>query len=140
MTKNTDIFNKNKRKYHPTLQIHFSQSQREKLDSWADGRPIAAYIKDVLFIEERKPQRTHGVILQDKKLYAQALGSLGQSRLASNVNQMAKAVNSGSLQVNQETEAAILEAAKAIIVLRDVFFDAMGLHPPTKGVGANRDT
>ena len=124
-----DQFPKSK-KYYRTYQIRFSQSEREKLDSWADGRPIAAYIKDVLFVEERKPERTHGIILEDRKLFAKAFGFLGKSRLANNINQLAKAANSGSLPLDDETKAAILKAANDILWLRRTFMRAMGLKLP----------
>lgn len=123
---------KPKRKYHPTLQICLNQEQREKLEKWADGRPIAAYIKDVLFVEERKPERSHGIILEDKKLFAKALGVLGQSRLASNLNQLAHAVNRGCLPVNQETQQAIFKACTSVIYMRDSFMKAMGLKTGSK--------
>ncbi|ODS24760.1 hypothetical protein AB835_01515 [Candidatus Endobugula sertula] len=117
------------RQYYPTYQIRFSPEERNKLETWANGRPIAAYIKDVLFVEERKPQRSTGMILQDHKLFAKALGVLGQSRLSSNINQMAKAVHTGTLMVDEDTEQAIIKAMQAVIWQREMFIRAMGLKP-----------
>ncbi len=118
------------KKYYRTYQIRFSQEERQKLEKWANGRPIAAYIKDVLFVEERKPERTHGLIIEDRKLFGKALGFLGKSRLANNINQLAKAANSGSLPLDDETKAAILKSANSILWLRRTFMRAMGLKLP----------
>ncbi len=62
---------------------------------------------------------------QFRQLNAKLLGALGQSRLASNVNQLAKAVNTGSLQVNDEVQKAILDACRSIQWMRDMFSELM---------------
>ena len=130
----------NKKRYYPTYQMNLTQQERALLERWADGRPISDYIKDVLFVEERKPQRSLGIVLEDKKLFAKALGFLGKSRLSSNVNQLAKAANTGSLQVTPETEKLIQESMHAILWMRDLLMQAMRLKPTSKDKEKSDDT
>jgi hypothetical protein len=57
------------------------------------------------------------------------LGVLGRSRLASNLNQLAKAVNTGSLPVTPETEADLKEACRQVSALREDLLRALGKSP-----------
>ncbi len=50
---------------------------------------------------------------------AKLLGTLGKSRISQNINQLAKAANSGSLPVNQEVIEELNDACKAINCLRN---------------------
>ena len=47
--------------------------------------------------------------------------------LGANLNQLAKAVNSGSLPVTPATETAIHEAAQDVMEMRRMLIDALGL-------------
>ena len=60
------------------------------------------------------------------------LSELGRSRLSSNLNQLARAVNSGSLPVSPETEQAILEACAEIKAMSNNITHALGLEPEKK--------
>jgi hypothetical protein len=57
------------------------------------------------------------------------LGALGKSRLAGNLNQLAKAVNTGSLPATPETEAELKEACREISALRADLLRALGKLP-----------
>ena len=48
-----------------------------------------------------------GIFQFFQKLLAKLLGVLGKSRIANNINQLAKAANSGSLPVNEEVLQSI---------------------------------
>ena len=61
-----------------------------------------------------------------------ALPGLGKSRLSSNLNQLARAVNSGSLPVSPETEKAILEACAEIKTMSNNLTKALGVEPEKK--------
>ena len=52
---------------------------------------------------------------------------LDSSRLASNMNQIAKALNIGSLELTPETETALLEACADIYEMRNMLIKALGL-------------
>lgn len=55
---------------------------------------------------------------------------LGASRLSQNLNQLARAVNTGSLPVTPETEADLKEACDAVVQLRNELMRALGSTPP----------
>ncbi|WP_445190644.1 plasmid mobilization relaxosome protein MobC [Sphingobium sp. HWE2-09] len=52
---------------------------------------------------------------------------LGQSRLANNVNQLARSANSGSLPFTPETEQALSSAADDIAAMRKMLIKALNL-------------
>jgi hypothetical protein len=54
---------------------------------------------------------------------------LGASRLSSNLNQLAKAVNTGSLPVSPEVEAELMEACQEVQELRADLLRALGKMP-----------
>lgn len=60
-------------------------------------------------------------------MLAQVLGKLGQSRLSSNLNQLARLANTGVLDVDPETEAALVRAANEIREMRQILIAALNL-------------
>ncbi len=114
------------------VSVRLSAELRALLDRLAAsaGMSVNAFIimrvfdKSVSIRQARKP---HPV--KDQALLAQILGALGRSHIASNLNQLAKAMNSSSLLLNPETEALLKEACKAIIEIRDLLLKALGLKP-----------
>ena len=54
------------------------------------------------------------------------LGALGGSRLSQNLNQLARAVNTGSLPVTPETERDLKEACAAVALIRAELMRALG--------------
>ena len=58
---------------------------------------------------------------------SKALGLLGQSRMANNLNQLAHHANTGSLLVDEETLSQISEAYEHVIAMRDALIRALGL-------------
>ncbi len=109
--------------------IRLTHEQREFLEEQAGNIPLGTYIRQRLLGE--KPQRRNGKRpLKDQKALAQVQAMLGASRISSNLNQLAKAMNSGSLPVNKETREAILQACKDIKFMRQELVRALGLRPP----------
>lgn len=113
--------------------LRFSFEERAKLEQEAGNQPLGTYIRSRLFKnptprkrkKRRKPE-------YNEKLLAKILHELGASRIASNLNQIARAVNSGSLIVSPETEKAIQDACKAIVAIRHMLMRALGLLPKEK--------
>ena len=54
------------------------------------------------------------------------LATLGQSRLSSNLNQLARAANTGSLPVSPDTEEALQAACPEVAALRAELLRALG--------------
>ena len=66
--------------------------------------------------------------VKDHVVLARLLAMMGQSRIGNNLNQLAKAVNSGSLPVKPETEAELLEAARAIVHMCRLLLEALQIE------------
>ncbi len=117
--------------------MRFTKEERKALELAAAGRPLAAYIRWLIFKEEmpetmpKMPKkRTRGEAASpDHKEIAKLLGALGQSRIASNINQLAKAANSGSLPVNHDVLHSLNEAVESVHWMRHKLIKALGLKP-----------
>ncbi len=72
----------------------------------------------------RRPRASASVV--DQKALSQVLAALGQSRLSSNLNQLAHLANIGALPVTPELEAELAEALAAIRDLRRLLLVALG--------------
>jgi len=90
---------------------------------------VSSYIRWRLFDPDTPPPRKRGKQpVKDHEKLAQLLGLLGQSRLSSNLNQLAKASNTGSLPLTPETEAALLQAASEVARMRNLLIEALNLE------------
>ncbi len=124
-------------KQPPPFSIRFSWDQRAELDRLTHGQPWAGYIKDVLFVKKFRPQSVSRIY--DRQILATLLGALGKSRIASNINQLAKAANSGSLPVNEEVVNAIISAVRAIEWMKITLIEGMGLKARNSDKSKDQD-
>ena len=115
------------RKKRPApFSIRLSEEERARLAMEAAGAPLGAYIKaKVLGMPPVRLRRT-GLSIQDRTALAQLLALLGKSRLANNLNQLAYAVNIGSLPMTPETEADLRAALVAVRDMRALLLKALG--------------
>ena len=112
------------------FSIRLSEPERARLLLEAAGAPLGAYIKaKVLGTTVPLRVRRSGLAVEDRKLLAQGLAFLGNSRLASNLNQLAKLANTGALPMTPETEAELAAALLAVQELRRLFLLALGMKP-----------
>ncbi len=124
---------KRKRKAPPPFSIRFTDEERARLDRDAGALSLAAYMRLKLFAGDeppptkRKPTRKKHIPSAELAVIGQMLGGLGQSRLASNMNQIAKAANIGTLPVSPELEAELSEACAAIQDMRRNLIQALGV-------------
>ena len=106
-----------------------SFDEKALLERDAAGMSIAAYIRCRLFDPDNPPPRNRGKHpVKDQQAIAQLLALLGQSRLANNVNQLARLANSGSLPMTPDTERTLIEAAGDIAQLRKLLLQALNLE------------
>ena len=106
--------------------FRLSPEKRERLFRDSAGMSVSAYIDWRLFDPENPPQRRRGQRpVKDHQALAGLLGQLG--RLASNINQIAKAANSGLLFLTPEVEADIRGALRDIVTMRHLLIAALGL-------------
>jgi hypothetical protein len=111
--------------------LRMSFEEKDRLAREAAGMSVAAYIRWRLFNSESPPPRTRGKHpVKDHKALAQLLVLLGQSRLAANVNQLARSANSGSLPLTPDTERALTEASKDIAEIRQLLLQALNVEGP----------
>lgn len=127
-----------KGKYAPPFSLRLTAEEREKLDAAAGSQTIGDYIRGQLFDTPSMRKARFRRPVQDDQALSEVLAHLGRSRLSSNLNQLAKAVHSGSLPMTPEVEQAILEACSTIKSMGDHLTQALGIHthgknPPTPG-------
>jgi hypothetical protein len=75
--------------------------------------------------EEKRRKRRPKDAVADKKALAECLSLLGQSRMASNLNQLAYQANIGALVVDDDTKAQITESYEAIKEMRALLVQAL---------------
>lgn len=116
------------------FSLRLTFDERAELEKAAAGLPVGEYIRERLFDGSEVPRRTRGRHpVQDHKELAQVLALLGQSRLSSNLNQLAKAANSGTLPVTPDVEASLKRACEDVREMRAHLIKALGLKPPAPG-------
>ena len=120
-----------KKKSAAPFSLRLTQDERRQLERQAAGLPIGTYVRARLLGdnggEERR--RTRGKFpVRDHEALARVLAWLGQSRLSSNINQLARAANSGSLPVDAETRQALNDACQAIGAMKRMLMTALGIR------------
>ncbi len=73
--------------------------------------------------------------IKDRRKLAAVLAQLGKSQLGNNVNQLARAMNLGELDVDDETRAALNRAAADIAAMRLLLMQALGLKVDVPAAG-----
>lgn len=108
--------------------LRLSQEERVLLEHDAGELSLGEYIRQRLFkdavTKRRKAQKNP---VEDKKLLGQVLAELGKSRLPNNINQIAKAIHTGTLLLSPDVRAALLEACADIQAIRTMLIKALGL-------------
>lgn len=108
-----------------SLRLKFEE--RAQLEADAAGMSLGAYVRSRLFGANCPPRRRRKSPVKDQQMLAQILGKLGQSRLSSNLNQLARLANTGILDVDSETEAALVRAANEVREMRQILIAALNL-------------
>jgi len=111
------------------FSLRLSAEQRRALEARAGALPLGEYIRSRLFSDDlrSKQVRRHPRPVKDHKALAEVLARLGASRLASNLNQLARMANAGALPVTPETEKALQRACRDIAAMKAMLMTALGL-------------
>ena len=120
---------KPKRRYAPPFSLRLTVEERKRLDEMAGNQPLGSYIRDRLLGEQTEKRRKVKKPKPDTAMLAMVLSELGQSRLASNINQLAKAANMGTLDITPEIEQEIEQACREIQAMRALLIAALGVVP-----------
>lgn len=110
------------------FSLRLSDEERSELLARAGSLPLGTYIKSRLF-DGRPVKRKAVRSLQDSTSLSRALALLGQSRIANNLNQLAKAANIGTLPVTTDVEDELREACAYVRDVRELLLSALGLKP-----------
>ena len=111
------------------FSLRLTFEERARLEAAANGVPLGAYIKAMLFDGDlSKVRRRNTNPVEDHQALARVLAALGHSRLSSNLNQLARAVNTGTLPVHPETEKELLDACRDVMAIRADLIRALGLE------------
>jgi hypothetical protein len=110
------------------FSIRLTEDERRSLLERAGKLPLGVFIRDLILADiSQTPRRRVANPVKDYEALARVLAALGQSRIANNLNQLAKAVNIGALPVTEETEGEIAEACAAVVAMRRDLMRALGL-------------
>ena len=109
------------------FSLRLTTDERAYLEQLAAGRPLGAYIRERLLGEQAEKRQYIRKPKIDEKLIAPVLAALGASRLSSNLNQLAKSANMGTLDASQDVEQELKDACAAVLTMRDALFVALGL-------------
>jgi len=117
------------------FSLRLTAEQRRALEARAGTLPLGEYIRGRLFSDDPRPEpvRRHPRPVKDHKALAEVLARLGASRLASNLNQLARAANAGALPVTPQTEAALRQACADIAAMRAALMRALGFKETPRG-------
>lgn len=114
------------------FSLRLTQEERVYLDKVSGDMPLGAYIRAKI-LDNTLPRKTYS---KPKKKPAEELtgpgtspGNAKNSRLSNNLNQLARAMNSGLLRLNKETHETILQACKEIDYMREELTRALGFGP-----------
>lgn len=117
-----------KPKYPPPFSLRLSEEERAILRQRAGKLSMGEYIRSKLFGDAATPRKVkrRNPTEADQTNAAQLAG-LGQSRLASNMNQIAKAANMGALPVTPDLLDELHQACADIAAMRDALIGRQGL-------------
>ncbi len=118
----------------PPFSLRLSFDERAQLETEAGNMALGAYIRERL-LGDPTPRKKRRKPIKDETALSQLLGELSRSNIANNLNQLAKAAHSGSLDVTPDTERAIREAYSEIMWMRSKLMQALGFDPEA---GKNR--
>lgn len=112
----------------PPFSLRLTFEERASLEQEAGDMSLGAYVRSRLFDNSRAaPKRRSKKPVKDHAALAQVLALLGKSHIANNINQLAKAANTGSLPVNIDTERALNDAVRDVANMRHVLLSALNL-------------
>jgi hypothetical protein len=131
---NGDATSASKRRARRPVSIRFSEEEWSALDRASGDMPVGTYVRrkalDGLEVSRKTPYRRrtrHRMPRSDEAALSRMLGELGRSRVSSNLNQLARAANLGTLIVDPDVVQALTEACAEVKAIRAELIRALGL-------------
>lgn len=114
------------------FSLRLSFEERANLERLAAGESLSSFIKRHVFTEEGRrnaapPTKRGKAPVKDHILLGQVLAALGRSRLSQNLNQLAKAVNTGNLPLDYDVERDLRQACGDVQAMRSILMRALGM-------------
>ena len=117
------------RKRPAPLSLRLTQEERHRLEAQAGSMPLGAYIKSVVFDDDAPKYRKRRTSPPaEQRLIAEVLARLGSTRTASNLNQIAKHLNQGTLVIDEQLAADLHRAVAEVAWMRATLVQALGLE------------
>lgn len=110
------------------LSVRFSDTEKSRLMAMAGTKPLGLFIRETVLDGQVEPRRARTGPVKDGDALGRLLGLLGQSRLANNLNQLAKAANLGALPVTAELETDLRQACAEVFEMRCLLLNALGIQ------------
>jgi len=116
-------------KKNPTAPFSLRLTARERalLEYKAGTMPLGAYIRMCLF-DKPTPRLKQRRIAQDQKQLAQLMAFISATRIPGNLNQIAKAINSGTIIVTEDIERDIKQACEGIEFIKSAITKVLGFQ------------
>jgi len=111
------------------FSLRLTAEEKAILKEQAGGRPLGSYIRSRLLGDKVQKRRKTRMPSTDHQKLALVLSELGKSRLASNMNQLAKAANIGVIDTSDGVIADLEDACRSISQMREILIVALGLKP-----------
>ncbi len=110
-----------KRSKRSPLTLRLSDAEWALLESYAGDTPLSAYVRTSLFGEKATKRRKSKRPAKDFQSLIQAMSTFTRSQAPNNLNQIAKAIHSGTFALTPELETAILEACADIHAIKTAY-------------------
>lgn len=121
------------RKGPPPISVRLSEDEYARLRHEAGALSMAAYIRLKVFGQEETAPRRKAYIRKKTSpsselvMIGQMLGGLGESEIAANLDDIAKAARIGAMPVTPEVEREIQAACNAVQDIRVRLIAALGV-------------
>jgi len=110
---------RNKKPQTKMFGIRLTDDERSMLDEQAGNEHVSTWARDVLLGQKAQKRRVSRKPKANDRNVALVMALLGDQRIASNLNQLAKHANMGTLDFDDEVLEQIQEACAAMIAVRN---------------------
>jgi hypothetical protein len=114
------------------FSLRLSEAERARLIAEAEGARLGTYIKEKLLVSTTSArQHRTSLGVQDRAALAKVLALLGKSGLVSNLTQLARLANSGSLPFTPEIEEELRASLREVREIRRLLLLSLGMRMET---------
>lgn len=107
------------------FSVRFTAEERARLEQDAGGVSLGEHIRQCV-LREGARKRKRARPLKDHTALSQSLMALGRSRVAENLNTLAEAAHAGTLTLDEDNHAVLINACADIREVRALLLAALG--------------